>query len=234
MSKVKHEYNGIKGVRAIAAAYDISAACIIQRIKAGMSMEEALTKGKQLTVNPNGKVKHVYKGFAGVPAIAKAFGFSKSSIYKRLGQGMSIDEAVQTPHRSGNKYISVYQYNGVSGLKNIAKATGIAASTLKGRVARGMSIEEAVKAGDCRKQANVADVEWNGHKGFTAISRAAGINRETLRYRMRQGLTVEQAINWEKGCHTQQFERNGNGKKTTNPDLLNNSWRLALGMRASA
>lgn len=132
-----------------------------------------------------------------------------------------------------------YEYNGYRGLSAIAKAYQIPLGTLKGRINRGLTLEEALSNKDFRDSNGGTPIyEWNGIRGISAIAKKVGISEMAIYVHLRKGEDITQAISSilatkakvakAKKAPRPKVQHVGIKK----PDMMNNTWRLALGVSA--
>ncbi|HGO5302417.1 TPA: hypothetical protein ACK21Z_003190 [Vibrio harveyi] len=130
------------------------------------------------------------------------------------------------------------EYQGCKGLREISEKFGIPDSTLRYRLyANGNDIEKAVnrvKGARGPKEPH----EYKGVVGLKDISSAFGINYNTLRQRLNAGMSIQEAVEKKVEKRTSKVPEKKEKKKVElvgikNPDLLDSSWKLALGMGAS-
>jgi len=88
-----YEYNGVRGLKAIAKANGVAIGTVRTRMMRGLTLEEALNWGLSQASN-NALANSVWKGAKGIPAIAKKAGVSEGGILAYLKQGKTIDEAI--------------------------------------------------------------------------------------------------------------------------------------------
>lgn len=139
---------------------------------------------------------------------------------------------------------SEHIYQGVRGLEKIAEKVGIPQSTLGYRLyKKGMSLEQAIAEGLKHRKA-LTYHEYNGVSGLDNIAKMVGIKKATLKSRIARGMSIEEAVSKpldEKkshsnggGCRKPDSEKATAHKRyqpITTPDLLSDTWKLALGMR---
>lgn len=123
-----------------------------------------------------------------VSQCSEKFNINANTIYERIRNGLSLQEAVQTPLSKPQKY----EYKGKEyGYTEIQKVFGINATTFVNRVKRGMAIEEAIETELLIPQ----KYSYNGVE-YTApeIYKKFGIRADTFRFRLKKGMTVAEAI----------------------------------------
>lgn len=137
MSRSNYEYNGIKGLRNIAAHVGMATSTLIDRVsRKKMPIEDAVTQ-KVESYPP-----HQYEGVIGLEAIAKKAGLTVGMLRYRLNQlNMTMEDALKVERRPYQRY----SYKGLQGLPAISKHYGIKVTTIKTRLYNGWSIEDAVE-----------------------------------------------------------------------------------------
>ena len=161
------------------------------RLKCGMTIEEAI----EIPVDQPTKAKiYTYKGFNGtLKEIIKYFDLNiqRATLYARIRNGMSIEEAVEAPLQG------VYTYNKFTGtLKEIYEHFDLSINygTLQRRLSKGMTIEEAI------------ETPLKGNKKFYTYNNFVGSIPEIIDYfdldinyniiydRICRGTNIEEAI----------------------------------------
>ncbi|CDT98662.1 conserved hypothetical protein [Vibrio coralliirubri] len=90
------EYQGCKGVKAIAERFGVNYSTLLKRLQRGFDIEQAVTMPRCAQVT---QVKYAYKGLKGVRAISKSVGISEATLYGRLSEGMTLKEAIEMPKK---------------------------------------------------------------------------------------------------------------------------------------
>ena len=192
--KEKYTIDDFTGnLRQIAEHFNIKYTTLIFRINKGISIEYAVNipikEIKNYTIN----------GFTGnLTQIAKHFDINYGTLCSRINkQGMSIEDAVNTPIEEKEKIHTINEFTG--NLKEIAKHFNIAYSTLQNRINKGMSIEDAINTHIKEQKRKECKIETYTVNDFTGnlyqIAKHFNINYQTLSYRLKQGMSIEEAIN---------------------------------------
>lgn len=171
----------------IAKHFGIRYHTLYDRLKRGMSLEEAVSVKIAISQNQRNEVYTVlgYKGT--LPNIAHHFNIRYATLAQRLRNGMTLEEAVSLPVQSSNLY-SVGDYFGT--LPEIAEHFGVNYGTLLKRLRNGIPLEEAIQ-----EQRIVNRYSVCGYTGtLPEIAEHFGINYDTLMHRLRQGASLEEAI----------------------------------------
>lgn len=159
------EFTGNK--KEIANHFNISYYAFIQRVKKGITLEEAIVLDK---LKPY-KIFTVFEGtnkeFTGTKAdISKHFMINYKTFIRKIKNGYSLEEIINTSRNKNEKMITVFKgsNNEYSGnLKEIALHFGLNYNDFRLRVKSGFSPEEAVEV----VKLNVKDnnLEYKGFKG---------------------------------------------------------------------
>lgn len=155
-SVVDHLGNRFNNNTQMARHWGISSSQLYQRLKDGLSLEEALTKPTII----KGKYKrgevvdHKGNSYRSVAQMARSYGISSITLHERLNRGWSVEEALTTPvdtssYRKSKKITNVkvqdHLGNWYDSYYALSKAYGLSFSTLYGRVIKlGWSIEKAL------------------------------------------------------------------------------------------
>ncbi|ELY1986550.1 hypothetical protein SL034_001573 [Vibrio harveyi] len=97
MTRKSHEYQGVRGIPAIAKAVGISEVTLKVRVHhKKMTIEEAVALGE--AGEKKNPVKYEYQGLRGLINIAEAFGINAKTLENRvITKKMSIEEALNKP-----------------------------------------------------------------------------------------------------------------------------------------
>ncbi|MEZ8542926.1 hypothetical protein AB6C74_08780 [Vibrio splendidus] len=90
----QYEYQGCKGVKAIAEKFGINYSTLLKRLQRGFDIEQAVTMPRCAQV---AQVKYEHKGQQGMRAISKLVEISEATLYGRLSEGMTSKEAIEMP-----------------------------------------------------------------------------------------------------------------------------------------
>ena len=92
MAKCKIEYQGVKGLQAIADYTGINFFTLHVRLyQSNLTIEQAVALG------PSKQKSYQYQGVVGLPNIAKAVGMKATTLKARIKRGMTIEQAVEKP-----------------------------------------------------------------------------------------------------------------------------------------
>ncbi len=159
MQKV-YTVDGFTGnIKQIAEHFGMNQAALANRLRKGMSIEEAVSKP-----NMNEKM-YTVNGFTGnIKQIAAYFGMNYVTLARRLYNGIAIEEAISKPVVQKGKNAKVYTVDGFTdNIKQIARHLGISKDTLACRLRAGMTIDEAVNVP--LKYVHQSNLEYRGVKG---------------------------------------------------------------------
>lgn len=129
-----------------------SSASLRTRLKDGLSLEEAIKKGKRKTGSPNGKfgpyiVENI--SYTSLPSIAKEYGLSERAIYKRYSRGKRGDDLI--PKKKRKNYVEptkIFKFyiNGIGYDSNAdaCRKNNVKYITYRKRIGYGWSQEEAL------------------------------------------------------------------------------------------
>ena len=103
----------------------------------------------------------IWKGqdYHSIAALAKACGVEKSTLRRRLKQGLSIDEACQLSRRRGTDKKITWMDKEYPSMADLARANAIDPAKLRSRLHRGLSVEEAVALGSISRRATPVEVK---------------------------------------------------------------------------
>ncbi|ARC92832.1 hypothetical protein B6A42_13215 [Vibrio coralliilyticus] len=108
-----YEFNGVRGLSAIAKANGVPLGTLKGRIRKGLTLEQAIRTGDLRELNA-GQSEHEWNGAKGVREIAKKVGVSQQTIFNYLKQGRTIDQAVACIKASKAKVVNARKPKRVS------------------------------------------------------------------------------------------------------------------------
>ena len=197
VEEVDHLGNRYKTEKEMCNAYRINIGTFRMRRSLGWSLEEALTTPTNCKRKNQKSVKYEGKTYNSIAALSKETSVPVYHISRHLGEGKTVEEAIEAYHRYQNRKDGRY-VNPKTGkkepLKKIAKSNGIKYTTLLRRLNNGMELEEAldkevIKRGEC-----VVDHKGIVYKDLNTKCAAYGIKRATYRSRIKAGKTEEEAL----------------------------------------
>lgn len=172
-----------------------------KRISAGWSVEEAIgIKARIDGRKAKGHFEVEGKSFSSVSSISKYYGISPSTVYARLKNGCSIEQAVgltTLPTVEIKRRVrKTYEYQGkiYASLKALAVDLEINESTLYRRINQmGLSIEEAVT------YRAASTIEYRGveYDSVSALARAFDLQPWVVSQRLNKGYSIDDAISKE-------------------------------------
>lgn len=141
---IKYTVKNFTGtIKELSEHFNIPANRIKQRLKRGLSIEEAVNPNKI----PSGKKRKIYtiNGYSGTfSELAEYFGINENTVKSRMQIGMSIEEAFSKDIKLGRKG-KIYSVNGFTGtIKEISEKFNIPISTINNKLRNGISIEDIV------------------------------------------------------------------------------------------
>ena len=207
-----------KSITALAKAYGCNYDIVRQRLKRGISVEDALSKerisrehtGKKI-IGPDGKE------YDGIKSLSEAYECNYNTVRYRLKQGMSLKDAL-----SKEKILSGHPGKKIVGpdgkeyrsVRSLAKAYGCNYATVQQRLKKGMSLEDSL---------NKEKIPWRHtgkkmigpdgkeYKSITDLVEKYGCNYNTVFSRIKRGLALEDVLSKERLLEH-------SGKKIIGPD----------------
>lgn len=181
--------------------YGINRSTLLSRMSKGLSLEEALTYTKYSGIGIRKtieKEKIVIDGkvFYGKQEVCDFYGIGMRTLYRRLNDGLSIEEAVQSAkyHKSNSLEYAGKRFNS---LKDLCDFYGKNYNSVSISVRdKGLSIEEALAKAPNTDSLGFYEVEIGGNK-FRSLNEAIkyyGVNKSTFRKRLEKGYTYEEAL----------------------------------------
>ena len=201
------------------------------RLKEGLSLEEAIEKGKKKRGNSNGKVKFRGEEYNSVEDFffknREIIPFKSSlSLRNRLKEGLSLEKIITEGKRkpgSTEGKLGPYLVEGVTytSLPSIAKEYGITERAIYKRYSRGKRGDDLVPE---KKRKNYIKPERKyklyvngvGYNSVADLCRKNGVKYITYRMRLRHGWSQEEAlgIKMRKNIHQNSlFNKKYNGKR---------------------
>ncbi|MBU2898030.1 hypothetical protein [Vibrio hepatarius] len=99
-----YEYNGYRGLSAIANAHQIPLGTLKGRVRRGLSIAEAICH-RDLREFNTGEAVYEWRGEKGIRAIAKKAGVSQMAIFSHLKHGKDLDQAIESILKTKAKVI---------------------------------------------------------------------------------------------------------------------------------
>ena len=184
--------------REMAEAYGLTRHQLLNRLYAGMSLEEALMQpAGNGTVTPCRD--HLGKEYHSFPAMARAYGLSSAMLAKRLHRyGWSLERALTTPQEMepngtmtpctdhlGNQYKSITA---------MGEAYGVPFHVLQRRLKDHWDLERALTAPVNQKPEGYVDHLGNRYRRLQDLADAYGLSMPLLSQRLRDGWRMEEAL----------------------------------------
>ena len=138
--------NRFKSITEMAKAYGKDYKVLRDRLKAGWSLEDALILDIEISNKGKGYIDHKGNKFKSVMEMAKAYGKDANTVYSRLRDGWSIEDALTTDANSRYKECIDHKGNKFKSIAEMARAYGKEPGIVNYRLQRGWSIEDALTA----------------------------------------------------------------------------------------
>jgi hypothetical protein len=163
-----------------------------QRLKKGMTLEEALTTpkyGKTVT-------DHLGNKYASLEVMASIYGINTHVLSSRLWNRWDLERALTTPVGNQNKNVEVKDHlgNSYNNLKDMCSHYHTSVKTYRTRLSQGMTIEQALTGPNIRNKKLVVDHLGNGYNSLEELADAYGIKYGALRSRLYLGWNLERAL----------------------------------------
>jgi len=209
---MKHILNG-KSYTTLSSCYNdnlekitVGIVTIRSRLKSGWSLEDALFKPKEKTLETK-LGDHTVEGkvYKNLPSISKEYGITLNTIYKRYSRGCRGDDLI--PLKKRKNYIEVIEskkygfYAGNIGYATAAdacKKLGVKYVTYNSRRRRGLSIEQALEIEavvDGRVTKGTLHLVNGDSKTVDELSQIYNVSLSTIRDRLKRGASIRQALN---------------------------------------
>lgn len=209
---MKHILNG-KSYTSLSSCYNdnsekitVGIATVRSRLKSGWSLEDALFKPKEKTLETK-LGDHTVEGkvYKNLPSISKEYGITLNTIYKRYSRGCRGDDLI--PLKKRKNYIEVIEdkkygfYAGNIGYVTAAdacKKLGVKYVTYQSRRRRGLSIEQALEIEavvDGRVAKGALHLVNGDSKTIDELSQIYNVPLSTIRDRLKRGASIRQALN---------------------------------------
>ncbi len=221
----------------------------VKYVQAGWNLKEMVVPTPKMKKQST-KIKIEYEGkYYYKKELAKKFNQKTDTVYYRLKQGWSLEDALKSPLHTQNRGTGI-EYKGKTyrSIRELAKKQGINPKTVNYRLSLGWSLEDAVEKA-VRSRTNIEvvptpkaekrKIEYKG-KYYYIKELAKKYNQKTptVYYRLKQGWSLEDALkspphtqNKGKGIEykgkTYRSIRELAEKQGINPCIVN--YRLSLG-----
>ena len=193
---IDYKGNKYECLESLAIAYNLGVEDIRARIYSGWSLEETLNSERKAGIrNDESLTVCDYEGriFSSLEAMVKHYGISKSTYYRGLRAGKSLEEILDYNKRKRKAY--VIEGTKFKTLNNVALQYNISRNTLSNRLRSGESIEEAVinkaRAGS---PIPMKDFEGRQFESKRAIAEYYNKSVSTVESRLKRGENLEEAL----------------------------------------
>lgn len=183
-----HLGNTYDSVKEMCKHYGINPTTYRSRIKAGKSVEEALTFK---TFSRRYYTDHLGNIYGSIKDMAKAYGITEDALSHRLNKGLSVAEALTLKiERTCQDHLG----NEYENLTSMCNTYGISLVTFRGRIKRGYTLEKALTKEV--SSVNIESIDYNGIKynSIKDMCNAHNIRFYTFYKRINEGCTLEQAL----------------------------------------
>jgi hypothetical protein len=205
-----NEYNTKKEM---AKTYGLEWETLKSRLRAGKTLEEALTTPVDEKLSHPGIYKkpevctdHLGNVYKNKSEMAKAYGIDQRTVKHRLDAGWSLEDALtKAPSLSGSDkkgddgFYDDGHGNKFNTIKEMAIFHNLTESQLRHRIAKGMSFYDAVEGSKKMIDGSWQTEEWEDHLGNKYSSakeraEAYGLENSVVRTRLRRGWNLEKAL----------------------------------------
>ena len=185
--------------REMAGAYGLTRLQLLNRIYAGMSLEEALTRPLSSTTAVKSCTDHLGKEYYSFRAMAKAYGLTSAMVLKRMNHyGWDLKKALTTPaeEEPNDRKIKCRDHlgNEYPSLTELSKAYGIPYVSLQRRLKEGWEMERALTTPVHKRPKKYVDHQGNEYSNQKELAAAYGMSTSTLHSRLKEGMDLEKAL----------------------------------------
>lgn len=175
---------------AMAVHYGISNKRLNARLKAGYSLEAALTQ----PLMDYSVCDHLGNKYASIEDMCRHYGIASSMYKNRIYRGLSVEDALVLPSR----YEGCYDHlgNKFSSLEECARFHNLTLSTLSFRLHHGWSMEKALTTPV--KSKIIKDHQGREFSNAKAMCKYWNVSYQLYRSRIRDGWSIEDALTREK------------------------------------
>lgn len=179
-----HLGNEYRSYNEMAREYGIPPSVLRDRIKRGLSVEEALVKKEVKDHEGN-----VYRSERDM---CRKYNISISTYKSRIDKGLSLKEALTNPQLDAKKIFGIackdHMGNEYKSQREMCMAFNQDYGTFRYRISSGMSIQDALFHNEF--------IDHNGKKYRSELEmcKAHNIDNSTYRYRRKEGFSVEEAL----------------------------------------
>jgi len=208
---MKYNFEG-KSYATLASCYQdnqnrivVGIATVRNRLQKGWALEQALLQPKQKTLTTK-LGEHTVEGnvFENLPSIAKEYGLSLNTIYKRYSRGCRGDDLVPLKKRKKYsepqeeiKYSFAADGVGYKSAADACKKLGVKYVTYRKRIEKGFTVEQALNIHPVEDGRVVRGSKFDVDGTPKTIEELSGcfqISENTIRDRLQRGATIRQAI----------------------------------------
>ena len=197
---VEYEGKSYPSIAALAREHHILYTTLYNRLKEGMTLEEALRRGN-LQDRRGHPVEYGGKVYPTIRALADEQHVPYSMLARRIKEGMSPEAALQS--RSIEYEGKVYP-----SIAALAREHHMLSTTLYNRLREGMTLEEAMKR-DKHRQPIPIECGGKIYPSIDALARERHIPGNTLRHRLKMGLSADAALNYVRDYTGKKVEYGG-------------------------
>lgn len=198
MKGKKINYKGVEytSIKALCEKYKVSYAMVSQRLKKGMSIEEAIET--PLKKHRNG-IPVMYKGkqYQSIRSLAKKKNIPYHVVQMRVKKGMNIEKAIDTP--VGELMGNTIEFKGktYSSFSKLCKEYNISSSIALSRLNMGWSLEKTLTKPIRKTQNNfIPDLTYKGihYNSLKELCDNVGADYQNTLNRLHRGKDLKTAI----------------------------------------
>ncbi len=191
-----HLGNKFNTQKDMCTAYGIDGSTFRSRIKSGLSLEEALTRG---FIKPSSKecYDHLGNRYNSILEMCDAYGIDGSTFRSRIKSGLSLEEALTKGFiQPGSKECYDHLGNKYNSILEMCAKYNITDSAYRSRIRRGWNKKDALTKPFCINGFDKTCYDHLGNKFNTQkdMCIAYGIEASTFRTRISSGLSLEEAL----------------------------------------
>lgn len=188
-----HEGNSFKSIQAMADHWSISAPTLKDRLRRGMSIEQALTEPLRVVVAKD----HLGQTFESLRAMCEHWGVDYNVFRDRRLKGWPLEECLtgrKRTHYSCAKECKDHLGNKYPSMAHMCRRYNISVGTFKGRIKRGESVEAALTGKLGGNRYAVKDHLGNEFPTLQAMLDAYGITNHTYFRRLKKGMPLKDIL----------------------------------------
>ena len=191
-----HLGNVYSSIKDMCAFYKISQDTFNFRLKAGWTLEEALTIPiYKYNSSYNKCYDHLGNEYKSTQEMCKKYNIDRNTYRNRIKRGWSIEEALTKPTSSlSASKIQDHLGNEYNSLTEMCKAYKIRINTFRSRIERGSSIKDALTMPVASSTSKIQDHLGNEYRSIKEMCKKYHIADSTYRDRINNGWSVEEAL----------------------------------------